>query len=219
MKSEAEGTKTYFDKVPKEWDSLYSHENKLKYAVNKWLRKGLFERYQFTFENCGDLAGAKVLDIGCGTGRFSIECIKRGAVRVVGIDFAPSMIEFSRRVAEQMGVSDKCEFVQGEFLGHEFNESFDVVLALGCFDYIKEPGALINKIGRMSPRRFLASFPTFTWLWGIQRHIRYYWIRKCPIYYYTPEQVIDLCKDAGFADVNIVGSQSKHGFFCIGKNK
>ena len=217
MKAGAENIKTYFDKVPKEWDALYSHENKLRYAFNKWLRKGLFERYRLTFESCGDLTGARILDIGCGTGRFSIECAKRGAKRVLGIDFAPLMVEFSRQVAAQMGFSDKCEFVQGDFLSYNFNESFDIVIALGFFDYIKEPEPLFKKIGLMSPRRFLASFPRFTLLWGIQRHIRYYWIRKCPVYYYTCGQIKDLCKGAGFSTADIV--ESKRGFFCIAENK
>jgi SAM-dependent methyltransferase len=207
----------YFDKVPRQWDSLYSYENPVKYFLNKLFRKGLFERYRLTFENCGDLTGARILDIGCGTGRFSIECAKRGAGRVVGIDFAPSMIEFSQRVAEQMGVSEKCRFIQGDFLSHKFDESFDVVLALGLFDYIKEPGALFNKIGQMSPRRFLASFPRFTLFWGIQRHIRYYWIRKCPIYYYTGAQIEKLCKDAGFEYIDVM--QSPRGFFCVAGKK
>jgi ubiquinone/menaquinone biosynthesis C-methylase UbiE len=214
MKLGAGEVKTYFDKVPKEWDSLYSHENKFRYAINKWLRKGLFERHRLTFENCGDLTGAKVLDIGCGTGRFSVECAKRGARRVVGIDFAPSMVEFSQRVAKQMGFSDKCEFVRGDFSTFEFNESFDIVLALGVFDYIKEPGPVLKKICQLSPRKFLASFPRFTYLWGIQRHIRYYWVRKCPIYYYTAEQLKQLGKDAGFSNFEIISS--KRGFFCVG---
>ena len=217
MKSQAEDIKIYFDKVPKEWDSLYSHENKLKYAINKWLRKGLFERYRLTFDNCGDLTDTKVLDIGCGTGRFSIECAKRGAKRVVGIDFAPSMVEFSKRIAEQMGVSEECEFIQGDFVTHKLNESFDIVLALGFFDYIKEPELVFEKIGQISPRRLLASFPRFTLFWGIQRHVRYYWIKKCPIYYYSEEQIEQLCKRAGFTDLNI--TQSKRGFFCVAKNK
>jgi len=93
MKSERKEAQKYFNKVPGQWDALYSHENRLKYAINKWLRKGLFRRYKLTFEYCSDLTGARVLDIGCGTGRYSIECAKRGAGRIVGIDFAPSMIK------------------------------------------------------------------------------------------------------------------------------
>ncbi len=162
MKSESEQAQKYFDKVPAQWDALYSHENKLKYLINKWFRKGLFLRYERTFEHCGDLSGASVLDIGCGTGRFSIECAKRGAERIVGIDFAPSMIEYSRTVAKQMGVAEKCEFICDDFLSHQFDKSFDIVLALGLFDYVRQPEPIFKKVATLSPRKFIASFPKFT---------------------------------------------------------
>ena len=213
MSSAVKLAQQYFDKVPEEWDALYSHENKLRYAINRLLRKGLFRRYNLTFEHCVDLAGARVLDVGCGTGRFSIECAKRGANRVVGIDFAPSMIEYSRKVAEQMNVTEKCEFICDDFLSHQFDESFDVVLALGFFDYIKEPEPIFKKIAALSPRRFLASFPRFTPVWGTQRLIRYYWIKKCPIYNYTQEQLERLYCRAPFKHYQII--KGKKGLFGV----
>ena len=215
MKLEGQQAQEYFDSVPEQWDALYSHENRLKYAINKWLRKGLFTRHRLTFENCGDLTGAKVLDIGCGTGRFSIECAKRGANRVVGIDFAPSMIEYSQNIAEQMKVADKCKFICDDFLSHQFDEQFDVVLAQGVFDYVREPEPLFEKIASMKPRRFLASFPKFNLIWSIQRHIRYNWIRKCPIYNYTEEQLKQLYTRAPFTEYELI--KCNIGFFGIGQ--
>jgi SAM-dependent methyltransferase len=204
MKLEGQEAQKYFDKVPGQWDALYSHENWLKYYLNKWLRKALFLRYQMTFENCGDLTGATVLDIGCGTGRYSVECAKRGAAKVIGIDFAPSMIEYSKRVALQMGVADKCEFVCDDFFTHQFGESFDVILALGVFDYVKEPDPMFKKIAHLNPRLFTASFPVYRPLWDLQRKIRYYGFRKCPIYNYTRRQLENLFRDAPFARYQII---------------
>ena len=97
MQSKSKSAKHYFDQVPKEWDTLYSHENRFLFFLNKLLRSGLYERYKLTFENCGEIKGARVLDIGCGTGRYSMEFAKRGASNVVGIDFAPAMVEFSNK--------------------------------------------------------------------------------------------------------------------------
>jgi ubiquinone/menaquinone biosynthesis C-methylase UbiE len=154
-----------------------------------------------------------VLDIGCGTGRFSIECAKRGAQKVVGLDFAPSMIEFCRVVASQMRVTDKCEFICDDFLAHDFQDRFDIVLALGLFDYIREPEPVFRKIAALRPRKFLASFPTYTLLWGIQRKIRYEWIKKCPIYYYTREQLQRLYQGAPFPNFEII--EGKKGIFGI----
>jgi ubiquinone/menaquinone biosynthesis C-methylase UbiE len=213
MEPKNTGVQKHFDRVPKQWDAFYSHENRLMYLINKLLRKGLYERYRLTFEHCGDLSGAKVLDIGCGTGRYSIECVKRGASRVVGIDFAPAMIEFSHKIAQQMNVSDKCEFICGDFLAYPFNESFDVVLALGFFDYIKNAEPVFKKIAQLHPHKFAASFPKFTPVWGTQRAIRYYLFKKCPIYNYTAEQLDHLYRQASFSNYQIVPCQK--GFFGI----
>jgi len=213
MNPEATDTQKYFDGVPKQWDAFYSHESRFTYLINNLLRKGLYERYRLTFEHCGDLSGASILDIGCGTGRYSIECARRGASRVVGIDFAPSMIEFSREIARQMNADDKCEFICDDFLTYSFGESFDIVLALGVFDYIKEPQPVFKKIAQFNPRKFAASFPKFTPIWGLQRAIRYYWFKKCPVYNYTAEQLKHLYHEAPFQHYRIFPCQK--GFFGI----
>ncbi len=213
MKFQIKSAQKYFDSVPKQWDAFYSHENRLMYLINTLLRKGLYERYRLTFEYCGDLSGARVLDIGCGTGRYGIECAKRGAERVVGIDFAPSMIKFSREMAQQLKVADKCEFICGDFLTYPFEESFDIILALGFFDYIKNPEHLFKKTAQMNPRKFIASFPKFTPIWGLQRAIRYHYIKKCPIYNYTKEQLDQLYHEAPFQDYLIIPCGK--GFFGV----
>ncbi len=213
MESETKGAKKYFDAVPRQWDALYSHENWFMHLINRWLRKGLFLRHRLTFENCGDLTGAKILDVGCGTGRYSIECAKRGASRVVGIDFAPSMIEFSQSTAQQMGVAQRCEFICDDFLAHQFDESFDIVLMLGLFDYIQEPEPIFTKVAALNPRRFLASFPKRSLIWSTQRHIRYCWIKKCPIYYYTEEQLERLYREAPFSSYRVIPCEK--GFFGV----
>ncbi len=203
-KSEKTGAQKYFDKVPKQWDTIYSHENWFMNIINQCFRKALYDRYRLTFENCGDLKCKKVLDIGCGTGRYSIECATRGASRVVGIDFAPSMVEFSKDIAQQMGVSDKCEFICSDVLTYPFEDSFDVVLALGFFDYIKEPEHIFRRISELNPKRFVASFPRYFPIWDIQRKIRYHWIRKCPIYNYTKEELEKLASEAPFSQYEII---------------
>jgi hypothetical protein len=107
-------------------------------------------------------------------------------------------------MAEQMEVADRCEFIFDDFLTHEFEGSFDVVLALGLFDYIQEAGPLFTRVAGLNSSRFIASFPKFTPLWGFQRTIRYNLIRKCPIYYYKLKQLEDLYHEACFEECLIV---------------
>jgi 2-polyprenyl-3-methyl-5-hydroxy-6-metoxy-1,4-benzoquinol methylase len=210
MDTHNQGAQSYFDKVPAEWDALYAHENRLQHRINQWLRPGLYARHDFTFAQCGEIAGARVLDIGCGTGRFSIEFAKRGAAQVVGVDFAPHMIEFSNNIARQMQVADRCTFVCGDFMAQQFDQPFDIVIGMGLFDYIRDPQPMFTKIATLTRRVFLASFPCWSLVWGLQRHVRYYWIRRCPIYYYTQAQLAQLYRTAPFGAVTL--ERAHHGF-------
>jgi malonyl-CoA O-methyltransferase len=40
----------------------------------------------------GDLHGHAVLDAGCGTGRYTLEALRRGAAHVIGVDFSAQML-------------------------------------------------------------------------------------------------------------------------------
>ena len=213
MKNKA---KHYFDKIPNEWDSLYSGKSWLMKKLNRFLRKGLFERYELTFKHCGEIPGTRVLDIGCGTGHYSIEFARRGAAKVVGIDFAPSMIAFAQENAQQNRVSECCEFICADFLSHNLQQPFDIVVAMGFFDYIKEPESYFKKISSLTKRRFLASFIKDSLIWGTQKKIRYHWIKKCPIYFYNFDGLARLYKEANFTNHQIISSSK--GFFGIGIN-
>jgi SAM-dependent methyltransferase len=192
MRSANKGARTYFDHVPRQWDAIYSHENRLMYAVNRVLRRSIFQRHELTFQKCGEISGANVLDLGCGTGRYSVEFAKRGAARVLGVDFAPAMVEFSRRIAEEMGVSDRCEFVCGDILALKTDQTFEIVTALGLFDYLANPQEVIKRASLLTSNVFLASFPSYGLLGRLQRRVRYGWIRRCDIYHYTRNQLEEL---------------------------
>lgn len=210
MNSPTEGAKLYFDSVPAQWDALYSHENRFRYAFNRIMRRGLFQRYELTFDKCGQIPGSTVLEMGCGTGRYSIEFAKRGAAGVVGIDFAPSMIEFSQGMAKNMGVENVSTFMQGDVRTLAFHEPFDVVLAIGLFDYIADAESVVNVAAQLTSRVFLCTFPTYSVFRGFHRKIRYNWIRRCPIYYYTSHQIQRMVRPY-FRTVDVISISG--GFF------
>jgi 2-polyprenyl-3-methyl-5-hydroxy-6-metoxy-1,4-benzoquinol methylase len=216
MASKTDATRTFFDKIPRQWDALYAHENRVKYLFNRVVRRAIFERHELTFQKCGEISGATVLDIGCGTGRFSIEFAVRGASRVMGIDFAGSMIEYAQSLAKDMKVEDTCEFICDDFLTREFSESFKIVIAMGLFDYLEHSLPVLQKIASLTNGIFLASFPGNGLLWGFQRRIRYEWFKKCPIYHYNREQLEDLYTAASFDNVTIM--DTSHGFFVAATN-
>ena len=70
-------------------------------AVSMFVNRGLnarYEREQFAFIDrvLGDVSGARVLDVGAGTGRLSRHLAARGA-RVLSFDFAEAAVELARR--------------------------------------------------------------------------------------------------------------------------
>jgi len=68
-----------------------------------------------------------VIDLGSGDGRNVLAAARRGA-RALGVEFNPEFVEYSRRVAEAAGLSDRATFVQGDM--YEADISQATVLAL-----------------------------------------------------------------------------------------
>ena len=85
-----------------------------------------------------DLSGKTVLDIGCNAGFYSIEMKRRGADRVVGLDFDPRYLEQARFAAEVTG--QDIEFRQlSVYDVARLGEQFDVVLFLGVLYHLRHP--------------------------------------------------------------------------------
>ncbi len=84
--------------------------------------------------------GERILDLACGTGRHSLELVRRG-FSVVGVEIGPELVEIARRDADQEGL--EATFVQGDLRELDFAEEFDIVLnlndgAVGYFETDEE---------------------------------------------------------------------------------
>jgi tRNA (mo5U34)-methyltransferase len=85
-----------------------------------------------------DLAGQSVLDIGCNAGFYSIEMKRRGAERVLGVDFDDRYLEQARFAAEVKG--QDIEFRKlSVYDVAELGERFDVVLFMGVLYHLRHP--------------------------------------------------------------------------------
>ncbi len=78
------------------------------------------------FSILGDVGGARVLDLFCGTGALAIEAISRGAARAVLVDTGTAA---ARRNVESLGLEDRCELVRGDALRYlrRARDRFDLV--------------------------------------------------------------------------------------------
>jgi 16S rRNA (guanine966-N2)-methyltransferase len=78
------------------------------------------------FSILGEIDGARVLDLYCGTGALAIEAISRGAESAALVDTNPTV---ARRNVDALGVADRCTIVRADALRHLRRERgrFDLV--------------------------------------------------------------------------------------------
>jgi 2-polyprenyl-3-methyl-5-hydroxy-6-metoxy-1,4-benzoquinol methylase len=190
---DVESVQRHFDATARSFDAIYSSPT----VADRVFRRDMYERFRRTLAACHPVAGKSVLDIGCGSGQYTIALANRGAGQVVGLDFAVNMLKIAAERARRAGVEDRCRFVSGEFVTHEFARSFEYILAVGVFDYIEDPRPLLEKARALTRSRFIATFPRrLTWRAPVRKlRLR---LKGCPVFFYTRHQVVDLMTRAGF---------------------
>lgn len=94
-------------------------------------------------------AGTRVLDVGCGVGRWSRWLATRGAL-VHGIDLSPTMISIARQRAQAAGLAARCHFAVQDLVRLQMPERFDLVLAVTVLQHILDPLELRSAVERMT---------------------------------------------------------------------
>jgi tRNA (mo5U34)-methyltransferase len=85
-----------------------------------------------------DLTGKSVLDIGCNGGFYSIEMKRRGASRVLGIDFDEDYLAQARFAAEVTGHDIEFAKLSVYDVG-ALDEKFDLVVFMGVLYHLRHP--------------------------------------------------------------------------------
>ncbi len=93
--------------------------------------------------------GMRVLDVGCGVGRWSRLLAARGA-DVTGVDLSPTMIAQAQRRAEAEGVADRCRFQVQDLSKLDAGGQFDRVLGVTGLQHILDPELLRSAVQRMT---------------------------------------------------------------------
>ena len=158
----------------------------------------MYARFARTFEQFGDLTGQSVLDIGCGSGVYVVEALRRGAATVVALDPAPGMLALVRERLRENDWAARCTLVEGAFPGPAL-EPADHAIVMGVMDYVADPAAFLCGLRPLVRRSAAISFPSTHFLRTPLRKWRY-WLRNCPVYFYEEAQIRRLCQEAGFEE-------------------
>jgi len=120
--------------------------------------------------------GEHILDMGCGTGRHSVELARRG-FEVTGVDLSQAMLNQASKAAESAGV--EVEFIRSNAAEFQSDEKFDAAISLceGAFslfgkdeDPYERDAAILDNVHRsLKPGRYF-----LLTVLNAMRHIRMY---------------------------------------------
>lgn len=197
----------YFTLKARSFDRLYDLPPAER-LLNKVFRRAVYQRFDLTFQHAGDVRGKRVLDIGCGSGRYAVEFARRGA-DVVGVDFAEDMLALARSYAREAGVEDQVRFERADFASFGSERPFDIAIAIGFFDYILDPLSVLQRIRAVTSGRLLASFPADRFLRSALRRRRYA-RGGVQLRFYDHAEIASLARQAGFGRVDVVPLSAGH---------
>lgn len=188
------------------FDDLYEDERPLV----RLLRPGLFRRRALAAETVAARRSPRVLDVGCGSGRIGEFVLDAGAGEYLGIDFSEPMLALARERLRRFG--PRAALRVGDFLELRTEARYDVILALGLFDYLPDPHRFTRLMFELCADGgcLVASFPRWSFLKGPVRKLRYEWIGDCPIFNYSHRELELLLGASGFEPLEIAAGRSGH---------
>ncbi len=112
--------------MKKQWYELLFENYSEKYEKENFV-KGTIGECDFLEKEFGHNKNLRILDVGCGTGRHSIELTKRG-YRITGIDLSESMLAKAEQKAAEDNLS--ISFIKADARKLPFDKEFDAAIMM-----------------------------------------------------------------------------------------
>lgn len=152
---------------------------------------------QAVLDAIGSVESKRVLEIACGTGRFTVMLAERGA-DIVGLDISSAMLQQGRHKARNAGVADHLEFMRGDAARLPFpDDHFDTVFAMRFFHLADTPASFLSEMCRVSNEQVF--FDTFA---GPSTRSIYNWLLPMGSRLYSLDDVEKLLAETGLALVD-----------------
>lgn len=94
------------------------------------------------------LAGARVLDVGCGGGLLSEAMAAQGA-QVTALDLAPELVEVARLHLLESGLQVDYRLQSVESLADEAPGSFDAITCMEMLEHVPDPGSVLRACAKL----------------------------------------------------------------------
>jgi SAM-dependent methyltransferase len=134
-------------------------------------------------------ANARILDAGCGSGRFMVELARRGTV--TGVELSDTSVQLARRRA--IG-----EVVAGSVTEMPFaDDSVDLTVSLDVIEHLEDDVAALREFRRtVAPGgALLITVPAYQWLWSGHDEVNHHHRR------YTRRSLQRVAEQAGWKQV------------------
>ncbi|MGM0605212.1 MAG: class I SAM-dependent methyltransferase [Halobacteriota archaeon] len=145
----------------------------------------------------GPVEDKRILEVACGTGRFTVMLAERGA-DIVGLDISRAMMAKGREKARRAGVADHVEFMRGDAARLPFpDDHFDAVFAMRFFHLADTPVTFLRELRRVSNGQVF--FDTFD---RPSARVVYNWLLPMGSRLYARRDVESLLADSGLELTN-----------------
>lgn len=142
--------------------------------------------------------GKRILEIACGTGRFTVLLAEHGAT-VSGIDISEAMLARGRSKARAAAVEDHIEFIRGDAARLPFpDDCFHAVFAIRFFHLADTPTRFLAEMRRVASDRVF--FDTFN---AASARTAYNWLLPMGSRLYSRDEVDGLIDEVG---LDLVGA-------------
>jgi len=108
-----------------EWELFFDRH--APHYMDNTFTKNTLEEVEFIIEELKLPAGSHILDVGCGTGRHSIELARRG-YKMTGVDISTGMLNEARRGAARVGV--KITLIHADAVEFMSEKEFDAAICI-----------------------------------------------------------------------------------------
>lgn len=134
-----------------------SYQKRSRGCTGKFLRKGASNRLQLFRNWLPECEGLSILDAGCGDGSFLCQII-RGWPRLIRLEdlVEENVVKAYNRLHLK---TDAIDSHVVDSVKVEDNRQYDVVLALGIFDYESEWNEMLNRLMRRCKKMMIIDFP------------------------------------------------------------